>query len=51
MRLMVEERETGPVVVLTGMLADQAALLGVLSQLSMLGLAVLSVEYLGETCT
>lgn len=51
MRLVVEEHEKGPVVVLTGILTDQAALLGVLNQLNLLGLPLLSVEYLADTCT
>ncbi len=50
MQLVIVEYRTEPIVVLTGMLADQTALLGVLNQLSLLGLAVLSVEYLGDSC-
>ncbi len=48
MRLETEQGDTGRVTVLTGQLADQAALLGILNQLNMLGLPLLSVELLDD---
>ena len=47
MRVLQKEDGVGPSTVLSGELADQAALLGVLNCLYNLGLPLLSVRYVG----
>lgn len=45
MRLTIRQTEYGPVSVLTGALADQSALLGVLGRLAMWGYLILLVRF------